>query len=128
MSLEGAGDKTFPGSPSSASSDLLMALAPLRPLHQGELPLPPKPDSVFSSSERAHQVLRIRKRANSFLEELRPSSLERECVEEICDFEEAKEIFQNVDDTVRPPWVQRMRLRGELVTSRGREEQVGTQC
>uniref|UniRef100_A0A2K6AGH0 Vitamin K-dependent protein C n=1 Tax=Mandrillus leucophaeus TaxID=9568 RepID=A0A2K6AGH0_MANLE len=70
-------------------------------------------DSVFSSSERAHQVLRIRKRANSFLEELRPSSLERECVEEICDFEEAKEIFQNVDDTVRPPWVQRMRLRGE---------------
>ncbi|XP_011835897.1 PREDICTED: vitamin K-dependent protein C [Mandrillus leucophaeus] len=56
-------------------------------------------DSVFSSSERAHQVLRIRKRANSFLEELRPSSLERECVEEICDFEEAKEIFQNVDDT-----------------------------
>uniref|UniRef100_A0A5F8A349 Vitamin K-dependent protein C n=1 Tax=Macaca mulatta TaxID=9544 RepID=A0A5F8A349_MACMU len=57
-------------------------------------------DSVFSSSERAHQVLRIRKRANSFLEELRPSSLERECVEEICDFEEAKEIFQNVDDTL----------------------------
>ncbi|XP_073864879.1 vitamin K-dependent protein C isoform X9 [Macaca fascicularis] len=51
----------------------------------------------------AHQllsVLRIRKRANSFLEELRPSSLERECVEEICDFEEAKEIFQNVDDTL----------------------------
>ncbi|PNJ58519.1 PROC isoform 5, partial [Pongo abelii] len=57
-------------------------------------------DSVFSSSERAHQVLRIRKRANSFLEELRPSSLERECIEEICDFEEAKEIFQNVDDTL----------------------------
>ncbi|NP_001362535.1 vitamin K-dependent protein C isoform 3 precursor [Homo sapiens] len=57
-------------------------------------------DSVFSSSERAHQVLRIRKRANSFLEELRHSSLERECIEEICDFEEAKEIFQNVDDTL----------------------------
>ncbi|XP_031792395.1 vitamin K-dependent protein C isoform X4 [Piliocolobus tephrosceles] len=56
--------------------------------------------SVFSSSERAHQVLRIRKRANSFLEELRPNSLERECIEEICDFEEAKEIFQNVDDTL----------------------------
>ncbi|XP_031792393.1 vitamin K-dependent protein C isoform X1 [Piliocolobus tephrosceles] len=51
----------------------------------------------------AHQllsVLRIRKRANSFLEELRPNSLERECIEEICDFEEAKEIFQNVDDTL----------------------------
>ncbi|KAM4868926.1 vitamin K-dependent protein C isoform X1 [Urocitellus parryii] len=59
-----------------------------------------KPDSVFSSSERAHQVLRIHKRANTFLEELRPGSLERECTEEICDFEEAKEIFQNVDDTL----------------------------
>ncbi|XP_023375150.1 vitamin K-dependent protein C isoform X2 [Otolemur garnettii] len=57
-------------------------------------------DSVFTSSEHAHQVLRLHKRANTFLEELRPSSLERECTEEICDFEEAKEIFQNVDDTL----------------------------
>ncbi|XP_059102428.1 vitamin K-dependent protein C isoform X3 [Peromyscus eremicus] len=56
-------------------------------------------DPVFSSSERAHQVLRV-KRANSFLEEMRPGNLERECMEEICDFEEAKEIFQNVDDTL----------------------------
>ncbi|KAG8514232.1 Vitamin K-dependent protein C [Galemys pyrenaicus] len=55
---------------------------------------------VFSSSEHAHQVLRIRKRANTFLEELRASSLERECMEEICDFEEAREVFQNVDDTL----------------------------
>lgn len=58
---------------------------------------------MFSSSQHAHQVLRLRKRANTFLEELRASSLERECREEICDFEEAQEIFQNVDDTVRPP-------------------------
>uniref|UniRef100_A0A2K6F4J5 Vitamin K-dependent protein C n=1 Tax=Propithecus coquereli TaxID=379532 RepID=A0A2K6F4J5_PROCO len=56
-------------------------------------------DSVFSSSQHAHEVLRV-KRANTFLEELRPSSLERECTEEICDFEEAKEIFQNVEDTL----------------------------
>ncbi|XP_032958226.1 vitamin K-dependent protein C isoform X4 [Rhinolophus ferrumequinum] len=61
---------------------------------------PVNPDSVFSSSEQAHQVLRIHKRANSFLEELRPSNLERECMEEICDFEEANEIFKNVDDTL----------------------------
>ncbi|KAF5922643.1 hypothetical protein HPG69_009934 [Diceros bicornis minor] len=61
---------------------------------------PAPPDSVFSSSEQAHQVLRIRKRANSFLEELRAGSLERECREEICDFEEAREIFQDVDDTL----------------------------
>lgn len=32
---------------------------------------------------------------------MRPGSLERECMEEICDFEEAQEIFQNVEDTVR---------------------------
>lgn len=65
---------------------------------------------MFSSSQRAHQVLRS-KRANSFLEELRPSSLERECKEETCDFEEAREIFQNTENTVRlPDWVQRIRL------------------
>uniref|UniRef100_A0A8C4PVC5 Vitamin K-dependent protein C n=1 Tax=Equus asinus asinus TaxID=83772 RepID=A0A8C4PVC5_EQUAS len=64
------------------------------------LALPPPADSVFASSERAHQVLRIRKRANSFLEELRDGNLERECREEVCDFEEAQEIFQNLDDTV----------------------------
>ncbi|XP_054555579.1 vitamin K-dependent protein C isoform X2 [Talpa occidentalis] len=61
---------------------------------------PPPSDLVFSSSQHAHQVLRIRKRANTFLEELRASSLERECMEEICDFEEALEVFQNVDDTL----------------------------
>ncbi|XP_062969271.1 LOW QUALITY PROTEIN: vitamin K-dependent protein C [Cynocephalus volans] len=61
---------------------------------------PAPPDSVFSSSERAHQVLRLRKRANSFLEELRPGNLERECREERCEFEEAQEIFQNVDETL----------------------------
>ncbi|XP_053070835.1 vitamin K-dependent protein C isoform X6 [Acinonyx jubatus] len=58
------------------------------------------PNSVFSSRELSHRVLRIRKRANTFLEELRAGSLERECVEEICDLEEAQEIFQNVDDTL----------------------------
>ncbi|XP_044625141.1 vitamin K-dependent protein C isoform X1 [Equus asinus] len=63
------------------------------------IPAPPA-DSVFASSERAHQVLRIRKRANSFLEELRDGNLERECREEVCDFEEAQEIFQNLDDTL----------------------------
>lgn len=41
------------------------------------------------------------RRANSFLEELKPASLERECVEEKCDFEEAREIFQTREATVR---------------------------
>lgn len=45
-------------------------------------------------------LLRSR-RANSFLEELKPPSMERECVEEKCNFEEAREIFQTREATVR---------------------------
>uniref|UniRef100_A0A672G083 Vitamin K-dependent protein C n=1 Tax=Salarias fasciatus TaxID=181472 RepID=A0A672G083_SALFA len=48
---------------------------------------------------RAHMLLRSR-RANSFLEELKPPSMERECVEEKCDFEEAREIFQTREATL----------------------------
>lgn len=48
--------------------------------------------SVFRDARSAHSLLRTR-RANSFLEELKPANLERECVEEVCDFEEAREIF-----------------------------------
>lgn len=40
------------------------------------------------------------KRANSFLEEIKPASLERECIEERCDFEEAREIYQTREATV----------------------------
>ncbi|NXN99183.1 PROC protein, partial [Rhinopomastus cyanomelas] len=57
--------------------------------------------SIFYSSRDASQVLRIRKRANSFLEELKPGSLERECVEEQCDFEEASEIFETKEATAK---------------------------
>lgn len=45
-------------------------------------------------------LLRSR-RANSFLEELKPASMERECVEERCNYEEAREIFQTREATVR---------------------------
>lgn len=55
--------------------------------------------SVFSDPTQAHMLLRSR-RANSFLEELKPASMERECVEEKCDFEEAREIFQTREATV----------------------------
>ncbi|XP_073346771.1 vitamin K-dependent protein C [Pagrus major] len=55
--------------------------------------------SVFSDAPKAHMLLRSR-RANSFLEELKPASLERECVEEKCDFEEAREIFQTREATL----------------------------
>ncbi|XP_039344758.1 coagulation factor IX-like [Mauremys reevesii] len=56
--------------------------------------------SVFMRKEEAHQVLKIRKRANQFLEEIHPGNLERECVEETCSFEEAKEIFQSQEKTM----------------------------
>ncbi|KAJ8357853.1 hypothetical protein SKAU_G00206470 [Synaphobranchus kaupii] len=55
--------------------------------------------SVFYSGPQANAVLRT-KRANSFLEELKPASKERECVEEVCDFEEACEIFQTREATI----------------------------
>uniref|UniRef100_A0A3B3ZTE2 Coagulation factor VIIi n=1 Tax=Periophthalmus magnuspinnatus TaxID=409849 RepID=A0A3B3ZTE2_9GOBI len=53
---------------------------------------------VFIDPSEAHSVLVRSKRANSgFLEELKQGNLERECVEEICDYEEAREVFE--DDT-----------------------------
>lgn len=55
---------------------------------------------VFYNNKDANQVLKIQKRANSFLEELKPGSLERECNEELCDFEEASEIFETREATV----------------------------
>ncbi|XP_015399937.1 coagulation factor VII [Panthera tigris] len=55
--------------------------------------------AVFLTQEEAHGVLRRHRRANSFLEELRSGSLERECGEERCSFEEAREIFQNAERT-----------------------------
>uniref|UniRef100_A0A8C6SJB0 Vitamin K-dependent protein C n=1 Tax=Neogobius melanostomus TaxID=47308 RepID=A0A8C6SJB0_9GOBI len=60
-------------------------------LHQG-LHVPGRPFGPLSA---AHT-----RRANSFLEELKPSSLERECVEEKCNFEEAHEIFLTREATV----------------------------
>ncbi|KFP33120.1 Vitamin K-dependent protein C, partial [Colius striatus] len=56
--------------------------------------------SVFYSSRDANQVLRIQKRANSFLEELKAGSVERECIQETCDFEEASEIFETREATL----------------------------
>lgn len=58
--------------------------------------------SVFITQEEAHGVLHRRRRANAFLEELRPGSLERECKEEQCSFEEAREIFKDLERTVSP--------------------------
>lgn len=53
---------------------------------------------VFIDNKEASQIIRA-KRANTFLEEVKPGNLERECVEEICDHEEAREVFERVDKT-----------------------------
>ncbi|XP_077050067.1 vitamin K-dependent protein C [Siphateles boraxobius] len=55
--------------------------------------------SVFSNSPKAHMLLRSR-RANTFMEEVKAPSLERECKEELCDFEEAREIFKTREATL----------------------------
>lgn len=56
--------------------------------------------SVFIDNKEASQIIRA-KRANGRLEEIKSGNLERECVEEICDHEEAREVFERVDATVR---------------------------
>ncbi|XP_028255565.1 coagulation factor X-like [Parambassis ranga] len=50
---------------------------------------------VFLDGQTAGQVLTRHRRANSFFEEMKQGNLERECVEERCSWEEAREIFEN---------------------------------
>ncbi|XP_067439929.1 coagulation factor X-like [Thunnus thynnus] len=54
---------------------------------------------VFLDGEAASQVLTRQRRAYSFLEEVKQGDKERECVEEQCDWEEAREIFENTEKT-----------------------------
>ncbi|XP_051025852.1 vitamin K-dependent protein Z [Acomys russatus] len=58
-------------------------------LHQGEL-------SVFLPASEANTVLvRWRRASSYFIEELFEGNLEKECYEEICKYEEAREVFEN---------------------------------
>ncbi|CAB1422597.1 unnamed protein product [Pleuronectes platessa] len=57
-------------------------------------------EAVFVSQQAAHAVLRRQRRYNSgHLEEVWKSNLERECWEEACSFEEAREVFENDEKT-----------------------------
>lgn len=56
---------------------------------------------VFLTSKDANSILKRFPRANGFLEEIRQGSIERECREEICVYEEAKEVFEDKEKTVR---------------------------
>ncbi|NXS17563.1 PROS protein, partial [Mystacornis crossleyi] len=51
------------------------------------------------SQQYASQFLLRKRRANSFMEESKKGNLERECIEELCNREEAREIFENNPET-----------------------------
>ncbi|KAM5312590.1 vitamin K-dependent protein Z [Glossophaga mutica] len=71
---------------------LLLFLLSLLVLHPAE-------PSVFLSASKANKVLVRWKRAGSYLlEELFQGNLEKECYEEICAYEEAREVFE--DDVI----------------------------
>ncbi|CAL8381952.1 unnamed protein product [Arctogadus glacialis] len=53
----------------------------------------------FLSRRSASVVLARRRRANSMFEERMKGNLERECVEELCSREEAREVFENEPET-----------------------------
>ncbi|XP_056587833.1 coagulation factor VII-like [Triplophysa dalaica] len=56
--------------------------------------------SVFERRDEAHGVLNRIKRENSgWFEELKMGNLERECLEEKCSFEEAREVFEHTEAT-----------------------------
>lgn len=57
--------------------------------------------SVFLPANAAHSVLRRLRRANFLLEEIMQGNIQRECREEICTYEEAREAFENEDKTRR---------------------------
>ncbi|KFU89820.1 Coagulation factor VII, partial [Chaetura pelagica] len=59
--------------------------------------------SVFLKKEEASSILQRKRRANSFFEEIKLGSLERECMEEKCSFEEAREIYHD-DERTKEFW------------------------
>ncbi|KAM6447880.1 vitamin K-dependent protein S isoform 3-T3 [Liasis olivaceus] len=54
---------------------------------------------TFLSQHHASEFLVRKRRANSFMEESKKGNLERECIEEYCNREEAREIFENNPET-----------------------------
>lgn len=56
---------------------------------------------VFVRRKEAHEIFTRTKRANSgWFEELKVGNLERECLEEKCSYEEAREVFEHDEATV----------------------------
>ncbi|KAF6121258.1 protein S [Phyllostomus discolor] len=59
----------------------------------------PIAEANFLSKQHASQVLVRKRRANAWAEEAHQGNLERECIEELCNKEEAREIFENNPET-----------------------------
>uniref|UniRef100_A0A8D0UW65 Gla domain-containing protein n=1 Tax=Sus scrofa TaxID=9823 RepID=A0A8D0UW65_PIG len=55
---------------------------------------------VLAVFPKTNSVLKRYPRANGFFEEIRQGNIERECKEEVCTFEEAREAFENDEKTV----------------------------
>ena len=67
-----------------------------------EAPALPSCPAVFLPASKAHELLARWRRAGSYLlEELFEGHLEKECWEEICVYEEAREVFEDDETTVR---------------------------
>uniref|UniRef100_A0A3B5MF71 Coagulation factor VII, like n=1 Tax=Xiphophorus couchianus TaxID=32473 RepID=A0A3B5MF71_9TELE len=85
---------------------VLLLLLPSAPLHLivalVELVRIQRLGGTFVSRHEATGFLQRTRRANSFLEELRNGNLERECYEEKCSYEEAREIFPQAQQLVKP--------------------------
>lgn len=59
----------------------------------------PVSEANFLTKQHASQVLARKRRANSMFEETKKGNLERECIEELCNKEEAREVFENEPET-----------------------------
>ncbi|KAJ8400758.1 hypothetical protein AAFF_G00391120 [Aldrovandia affinis] len=57
--------------------------------------------SVFLPAQAANSLLRRFRRANSALEEIKQGNIQRECRDESCSYEEAREAFENDEKTRR---------------------------
>ncbi|XP_062411927.1 transmembrane gamma-carboxyglutamic acid protein 1 [Sardina pilchardus] len=78
--------------------------------------------TVFLQQSTAHSVLRRLRRANYLLEEVKQGNIQRECREEVCNYEEAREAFEN-DEKTRRFWEEYVR---ENNPNKGLESMVGS--